>query len=264
MSTFDIQHQLAALLGQPDRGTPTGTTVLVCLPAHCATDTAVLHTELAQRLGTGLGASAAALCPGHLYTAADLRPCEQRLVVNAQPGLGPLPGCAGAPLGLLDFTDSAALITTVAADEYDTWASIVAGTPDAIALSDLLHELAGDPVAVVGSFCAQPRIAAMLTAHHSGEVTFLLDDYGPLLAAYQAGEAEHGRYLVDVLQLGDALLELDGTLIAAAPPTQARLTHSLAQRRRYFDQARQRLRAANPTTVLVACHLLDSPQRRTP
>jgi hypothetical protein len=264
VSTFDIHHHLAALLGQPDRATPAATTVLVCLPAHCTVNPAARHTEIVRRLRTaGLGASAA-LCPGHLYTQPDLEPCEQRLIIDAQPGIALLPGCAGAPLGLLDFTNSAALIADAADDEYGTWARTVAGTPDAIALNDLAHTLAHDPTAAVSDFCAQPRITAMLAAHQRGEATFLLDDDTTLLPAYQAGPAVHRRYVIDVMQLGDALIDLDGTLITPAPPHQARLTHTLAQRCLYHDRARRRLRNANPTTVLVSCHPSNRPQRSAP
>lgn len=261
MSTFNIQHHLAAILGQPDRTTPsTAATVLVCLPAHCAADPAALYIEIAQRLTAGLGACAAALCPGHLYTQPHFAP-RDRLIINAEPGPGPLRGCAGGPLGLLDFTDSAALITAVAADEYNTWASTVAGTPDAIPLHELVQAFAHDPTAAVSTYCAQPRITAMLAADQRGDTSFSLEDYATLLAAYQAGPAEHRRYLIDLMQLGDALLDLDGTLIAPAPLHQPRLTHSLAQRRHYHDEARRRLRSANPTTVLIACHIIVTPQR---
>jgi hypothetical protein len=264
VSTFDIGQHLAALVGHPDRTAAAAPTVLLCLPARASTSRAVLHSEVAHRLRDGLGVSAAALCPGHLYAQSGLHPLEQRLLVDPQPTIGPLHDCAGGPLGLLDFTHSAAFIADVAADEHVTWSQIVDGTPDAIPLSDLVHALAHDLPGAVAAYCAQPRISAMLAANQRGDATFLPDDYGPLLAAYQAGPAEHRRYLIDVMQLGDALLDLDGTLIAPAPLHQPRLTHSLAQCRAYHDEARRRLRTANPTTLLVACHIHVSPQRSFP
>jgi hypothetical protein len=264
VSTFDIGQHLAALVGHPDRTAAAAPTVLLCLPARASTSRAVLHSEVAHRLRDGLGVSAAALCPGHLYAQSGLHPFEQHLLVDPQPTIGPLHDCAGGPLGLLDFTHSAVFIADVAADEHATWSQIVDGTPDAIPLSDLVHALAHDLPGAVAAYCAQPRISAMLAANQRGDATFLPDDYGPLLAAYQAGRAEHRRYLIDVMQLGDALLDLDGTLIAPAPLHRPRLTHGLAQCRAYHDEARRRLRTANPTTVLVACHIHVSPQRSFP
>lgn len=263
MFAFDIQHRLAAILGQPHPSTPSSAVVLVCLPAHCAVDTEALYVELAERVTAGLDASAAVLCPGHLYAQTHFAAGE-RLLINAGPGPGPLRGCAGGPLGLLDFTDSAAVIAAVAADEYHTWASTVAGTPDAIPLHEVFQAFAHDATEAVSAFCSQPRVSAMLAADQRGETSFVVEEYATLLAAYQAGPAEHCRYLIDVMQLGDALLDLDGTLVTPAPLHRPRLTQTLAQRRQYHQEARRRLRSANPTTVLVACHTIVTPHRSYP
>lgn len=68
------------------------------------------------------------------------------------------------------------------------------------------------------TFCAQPRIAAMLTAEQAG-TWFVADQYGPALcAAHQAWPRRLTGYIAHIVQLGDALLDSHGRLVAATDP----------------------------------------------
>ena len=261
MSFIDPTAGLFAVLGHPRRAGVGARTVLVCLPTGATRSHRAFYTHLAAQVGSRLDAASAALCPAHLHAQAGLTQVEEALLVGAEPDHGPLRGCVAGPIGLLDITAAATVIRHAAADLHAHWSAIVAGTPTARPLRAFLDhhpDHAAGARQAMAAFAAQPRIAAMAAAHRRGEATFLPDEYGPTLHAYQAGADVFADYLVDLMQLGDALLTLDGVLLQ---PTTAgpRITHRLTERRRYHQAARAALRAADPTTVLAACHLAPPP-----
>jgi len=240
--------------------TASGSTLLVCLPAGATRSPRAFYTHLAVRVGLRLGAAGVALCPAHLCVQPGLTAMEEALLVGVEPDDEPLRGCVAGPLGLLDLSATAAVIRDAAAGMHAQWSAIVAGTPAAEALRTFLDRHGPGPHGrrqAVAAFAAQPRITAMAAANRCGQATFLPDEYGPTLEAYQTGPDAFGDYLVDLMQLGDALLDPGGVLLR--PATGPRVTHSLAERRAYHQAARAAVRAADPTTVLAACHPAPPP-----
>lgn len=227
---------------------PPAPTLIVMMPPGSGERPHTARTLAVERLIDALDIPAATVCPGHLYAPATLSPLARRLLIQPQPLSAGMLGCAGGPIGLLDFTATAATIADLATTHHQLWTQLVAGTPPADTLPDLL---ATEPTttAAVDRFLAQPLIARMRATNAFGT-----DSFGAALAAMQAGPGTYTDYLIDATLLGDGLLDTDDTLLLPTLIPSDPITHSLSQRQAYHRIARNQLSQAHPATVIVACH----------
>jgi len=79
------------------------------------------------------------------------------------------------------------------------------------------------------------------------------DGYGPTQDAYLAAPDVFADHLVDLRPLGDAVRDLDGTLLR--PAAGSPLARSRTGRRAHRRAAQARRHAVDRTAGLVACHL---------
>lgn len=236
-------------------------TMLVCLPAgatgHGPDRLAQL---LADRLAPVAATGRADPCPHHLPVPDLLPDPLQRLLYAPRPHREGVQTATAVPVGLLDHHTHRRAIAASATAIHAEWRHTVAGTDPAKPwrhFLDTSQEHHGDHrrERAWQAFCAQPRIAAMLAAEQDGTTWFVADEYGPALCAHQTGPGRLASYIADTVQLGDALLDPHGRLMAATDPPRPRVEHTLAERDSYHAAARQLLARLDPNTVIATIHI---------
>lgn len=236
-------------------------TILVCLPAGASTHgpDRLAHL-LANRLAPVAATGRATPCPHHLPVPAPLPEPVQRLLYAAHLHRPGLQTATAAPVGLLDHHGHRAAIAAAAAGIHAEWRHIVAGTGPARPWRHFLDTHLDYPdhhrlEQAWEAFCAQPRIAAMLAAERGGTAWFVADQYGPGLHAHQTGQRRLTGYITDTIQLGDAVLDPHGRLVAATDPPRPRVEHTLTERDTYHAAARHLLARLDPDTIITAVHI---------
>ncbi|MCP2323651.1 hypothetical protein HDA40_002158 [Hamadaea flava] len=220
--------------------------VLVCLPAADHSRSQLRHQLIA------------ALAP---YT---VRAClaHQWLFTGNAAEFDPFAGKAdtAGPLGLLGTTTAGGAAADAAISQYDAWLTAIYGTEEAAPLRAYVDpNHGGDAAERIDRFHAQPRIRAMRVAEHNGDAQFPRADYGPGLTALQAGVAVYVPYTIDSALFGDALVTVDGQLLAPTGadeplglPILPRVWHTYAERIAYHQAARAALHNAGSTAIVTA------------
>lgn len=238
-------------------------TMLVCLPAGASRHGPDRLAELlADRLAPVAATGRATPCPYHLPVPDPLPDPLPRLLYAPRPHRKGVQTATAAPVGLLDHHGHRQAIAAAASAIHAEWRHTVAGTGPARPWRHFLDTHLEDPnpdrhrlEQAWKAFCAQPRIAAMLAAEQGGTTWFVADQYGPGLSAHQTGLRRLAGYIADTVQLGDALLDPHGRLVAATDPPRPRVEQTLVERDTYHDAARHLLARLDPDTVIATVHI---------
>ncbi|MEV0269813.1 hypothetical protein AB0H43_13630 [Hamadaea sp. NPDC050747] len=213
--------------------------------------------------------------------AAALSPYAVRGIVAHQPMIArPAADCdpfattadAHGPRGLHARTTAGGAAADLAIALHHNWIHAVLNTGIASPLRSYVDDAAaGDTLRDrVAAFERQPRVKAMLRAERNG-TRFPRADYGPGLSAHQAGLNRYVPYFFDSALFGDALITVDGDLIAPTGdggphdvPILPRSWHTYLERIRYHQAARETLCEYGHDAVVVAVDvtLRSRPVRR--
>ncbi len=206
---------------------------------------------------------------GHFLARTDLTAEQHRQLINPQeeddesddPGMR----CDGGPVGLLDLAGMRTKGRHAATAAYDTWTSVVAGTPPVRDWAGFQERHLADPTGYPirtarEDFFDQPRIKAVQAhdAAHPAEALGGWSGVTDVVEEFQLGHRDYLDLCTGQAVLGHALLRLDRQWVEPGRMGWFGVsTDTAADRLEYTRAATAYLDDLGPHTVLVSvdCHI---------